>query len=304
VAGQRVLGRLSDLQTASMIKVTCNKPHERMKKIDNVRRSVGLDRDPTASSFGVESGERMAQIGGRILACPPLRYGGQQRSAQVQPRSGAWNMKGKFLHSPSQLGSWVVLNFCGPRVTEPLQRFIGTLVRMAEGMRLRVTQPRPPVYNARPGQAERIMQQAVREAKSPLQLIFCVKPDTCSQLYREIKIASDTVLGVPSQCVLQKHVFKSQPTTCANVCLKINTKLGGRNVVVDRDLPLVSDRPTMILGADVTHPSVMDTTSPSIAAVRGWVTWVGLFGCLQPPPPPIYFPTSFLACLQYVCYHV
>lgn len=47
--------------------------------------------------------------------------------------------------------------------------------------------------------------------------------------------------------------------------------MGGRNtVLVDAlscRIPLVSDIPTIIFGADVTHPENGEETSPSIAAV-------------------------------------
>lgn len=101
-----------------------------------------------------------------------------------------------------------------------------------------------------------------------------------------------------SQCCLTKHVFKANKQQyLANVALKINVKVyhctptvlifyintrlvsysfpsfqvGGRNtVLVDalaRRIPLVSDRPTIIFGADVTHPHPGEDSSPSIAAV-------------------------------------
>lgn len=61
----------------------------------------------------------------------------------------------------------------------------------------------------------------------------------------------------------------------ANVALKINVKVGGRNTVlvdaISRRIPLVSDRPTIIFGADVTHPHPGEDSSPSIAAV-GWLS--------------------------------
>jgi eukaryotic translation initiation factor 2C len=47
--------------------------------------------------------------------------------------------------------------------------------------------------------------------------------------------------------------------------------VGGRNTVLvdalSRRIPLVSDRPTIIFGADVTHPHPGEDSSPSIAAV-------------------------------------
>jgi eukaryotic translation initiation factor 2C len=49
-------------------------------------------------------------------------------------------------------------------------------------------------------------------------------------------------------------------------------QVGGRNTVLvdalSRRIPLVSDIPTIIFGADVTHPHPGEDTSPSIAAVK------------------------------------
>jgi eukaryotic translation initiation factor 2C len=63
----------------------------------------------------------------------------------------------------------------------------------------------------------------------------------------------------------------------ANVALKINVKVGGRNTVLvdalSRRIPLVSDRPTIIFGADVTHPHPGEDSSPSIAAVVASQDW-------------------------------
>lgn len=45
-------------------------------------------------------------------------------------------------------------------------------------------------------------------------------------------------------------------------------------------IPLVSDIPTIIFGADVTHPETGEDSSPSIAAVRlsiSMVTWPSFF---------------------------
>lgn len=65
------------------------------------------------------------------------------------------------------------------------------------------------------------------------QLILCVKPDDRGFHYAAIKRASDLKLGVPSQCVLQKHVNKAQAQYCSNLSLKINAKIGGRWLVLD-----------------------------------------------------------------------
>jgi hypothetical protein len=50
------------------------------------------------------------------------------------------------------------------------------------------------------------------------------------------------------------------------LCLQV----GGRNTVLERarnGIPFVSDAPTIIFGADVTHPAAGEDSSASIAAV-------------------------------------
>lgn len=51
---------------------------------------------------------------------------------------------------------------------------------------------------------------------------------------------------------------------------------GGRNTAlidaVQRRIPLLTDYPTIIFGADVTHPAPGEDTSPSIAAVINFLT--------------------------------
>ena len=88
----------------------------------------------------------------------------------------------------------------------------------------------------------------------------------------ELKRICETELGIVSQCCLTKHVFKMSKQYFANVALKINVKVGGRNTVLvdalSRRIPLVSDLPTIIFGADVTHPHPGEDSSPSIAAVH------------------------------------
>ncbi|KAG5456834.1 MAG: ribonuclease H-like domain-containing protein, partial [Olpidium bornovanus] len=63
---------------------------------------------------------------------------------------------------------------------------------------------------------------------------------------------------------------------CANVCLKINVKIGGTNVILTpQDLPFFAELPTMVMGMDVAHPAPGDTTRPSIASVVGSVDKMG-----------------------------
>jgi eukaryotic translation initiation factor 2C len=53
--------------------------------------------------------------------------------------------------------------------------------------------------------------------------------------------------------------------------LIVVVRVGGRNNVlsdaISRKIELVTDEPTIIFGADVTHPHLGEDTNPSIAAL-------------------------------------
>lgn len=89
-----------------------------------------------------------------------------------------------------------------------------------------------------------------------------------------IKTICETELGIVSQCCNPKQAQKLNKQYLENLSLKINVKVGGRNTVLNdailRRIPLVSDRPTIIIGADVTHPQAGEDSSPSIAAVSSF----------------------------------
>ena len=97
---------------------------------------------------------------------------------------------------------------------------------------------------------------------------MAVLPEKSKDLYSEIKRVGDNVLGIATQCVQSKLVQQAKPQVCANISLKINSKLGGVNHVIDpSELSPVFREPVIIFGADVTHPSPTENGIPSIAAV-------------------------------------
>ena len=112
--------------------------------------------------------------------------------------------------------------------------------------------------------------KAGNAAKAKPQLILCILPNTGIPLYAEIKRVSDTVIGVATQCIQGRHMHAAKKQYCANVCLKMNVKLGGMNSFIDPSLvPFITQRPSILMGASVTHPAPGDQNSgrPSIAAV-------------------------------------
>jgi len=82
---------------------------------------------------------------------------------------------------------------------------------------------------------------------------MAVLPEKSKDLYSEIKRVGDNVIGIPTQCVQSKLVKQAKPQLCANISLKINSKLGGINHVIDPSKKSPVFREPVIFGADVTH---------------------------------------------------
>ncbi|XP_043809691.1 protein argonaute 1-like isoform X2 [Manihot esculenta] len=97
-------------------------------------------------------------------------------------------------------------------------------------------EPVLPPISGRPEQVEKVLKTRYHDAMTKL------------QPQGDLKRICETDLGLVSQCCLTKHVFRMSKQYLANVALKINVKVGGRNTVlvdaISRRIPLVSDRPT------------------------------------------------------------
>ncbi|KAI6178463.1 Piwi domain protein [Aphelenchoides besseyi] len=77
-----------------------------------------------------------------------------------------------------------------------------------------------------------------------------------------------------SQCVLFHYVERPTAASCANIVLKINTKLGGVNSCLVADevsTRYLVNRPVFVLGIDVTHSTQIEKRAgmPSVASVVG-----------------------------------
>ncbi|ETP34645.1 hypothetical protein F442_17057 [Phytophthora nicotianae P10297] len=82
-------------------------------------------------------------------------------------------------------------------------------------------------------------------------------------------IAKAGIVGrYPSQCVTAAVLGRAKVQVLANLCLKINAKLGGCNAIsLEGILPLVHDAPTILIGADVCYPKMEKNSRQSISSV-------------------------------------
>ncbi|AQK67370.1 argonaute1d [Zea mays] len=258
VEGQRYSKRLNQSQIRALLEETCQRPHDRERDIIQMMNHNSYHEDPYAKEFGIKISERLASIEARILPAPRLKYNETGREKDCLPRVGQWNMMNKDF------------------ALEPIL---------------------PPIY-AHPDKVERALKARFHDAMNLLGpqrreqldlLLIGILPDNNGSLYGDLKRICEIDLGLVSQCCCAKQVFKMNKQILANLALKINVKagfstdhyaflfVGGRNTVladaVSRRIPLVTDRPTIIFGADVTHPHPGEDSSPSIAAVVASQDW-------------------------------
>ncbi|KAM3223197.1 hypothetical protein ACQJBY_056880 [Aegilops geniculata] len=285
VEGQRYSKRLNQNQIRALLDETCQYPRDRERDISQMVKHNAYQEDPYAKEFGIKISDRLASVDARILPAPRLKYNETGREKDCIPRVGQWNMMNKKMVNGGKVRSWMCVNFAR-NVPDKLARdFCHQLAQMCQdsGMDFALEPVLPPM-SARPDQVERALKARYHEAmnilgpqRRELDLLIGILPDNNGSLYGDLKRVCEIDLGIVSQCCCTKQVFKLNKQIYANIALKINVKVGGRNTVLvdalSRRIPLVTDRPTIIFGADVTHPHPGEDSSPSIAAVVASQDW-------------------------------
>ncbi|KAL3613183.1 Protein argonaute 10 [Castilleja foliolosa] len=283
VEGQRYTKGLSERQITSFLKLTCQRPRDRENDILRTVQNNAYDQDPYAKEFGINISEKMASVEARVLPAPWLKYHETGKEKDCLPQVGQWNMMNKKMINGMTVSRWACINFSRSVQDSVARGFCNELAQMCQvsGMEFN-PEPAIAIYNARPDQVEKALKHVYhacmnKQKGKELELLLAILPDNNGSLYGDLKRICETDLGIISQCCLTKYVFKIRNQYLANVSLKINVKMGGRNTVLLDALsyktPLVSDIPTIIFGADVTHPENGEETSPSIAAVVASQDW-------------------------------
>jgi hypothetical protein len=290
IPGQRFVRKLNEQQTAQMIRLACQAPDKRAEKISSAIAELGLIQKSSGGkdyleSYGFKINDQMMCVTARVLDPPTIQYHPSSKEPIIIPKEGAWNLRDKKVVQPAILHSWAVVSFVSPKdmSQQKVEIFLRELISTCCDTGLNITNPYPPLFfgdhmvNVE-GTLRKAWQAAGDRVNLFPQLIFCILPSTNVLLYAEIKRVSDTILGIPTQCVQMKHVFQPKKQYCANVCLKINAKLGGVNsfvaknpsVLGDEGLPWIFEVPSIVFGADMMHPSHGESKSTgSICALVG-----------------------------------
>ena len=281
--------KLPDDAIAKMIRATAVKPEDRQKKIiDGLKKNNGMYRDdPYAREFGINVAGEMAKLTGRVLDAPIIEYHGGKEAKISKTTPGKWFQDKQQYVSAASFTNWCVVDLAGLSENNYKDVIMGfSSVGKEVGMNisknkadiLRITGTMKEA-DENVGSMEEKLKQAVKHYEQngkKLELILFIFPFKAGFLYDKIKQLCDMKYSIVTQCCLKGTIFKNDvinKQVLGNICLKINSKLGGINhILASKSRPAVLKKPVMVMGADVTHPGEESRGSkPSIAAIVGSV---------------------------------
>ncbi|KAF9555709.1 argonaute-like protein [Agrocybe pediades] len=292
--GNPYRGKLNDKETAQMIRYACNPPKVNADDIMNRGfPAMGLvpSSGPTPlNGFNITIDPNMAVVPGRELPPPGLTY----KAGQARAQNGSWNIMNVKFHRPAAVASWWVLvvrdgqNMIQGPTDENLSGLVtgfGNKLR-ACGLAMPAGLPKllppaalpPPANDPERLHAIDVLRtsfkrglQDTRGQKPSFVLVLLENRDNF--IYPGIKRIGDVELGIQTIHMQLSKVIRQDPRKqdqyFSNVALKVNTKLGGINHLLDaRSMQWLTKQPTMMVGIDVTHPGPGSREgTPSIAAV-------------------------------------
>ncbi|KAH6899208.1 eukaryotic translation initiation factor 2C [Coprinopsis sp. MPI-PUGE-AT-0042] len=258
-------------------------PSDRFAAIRDGVKMLGHTQSEYVKAFGMKIEENsMLRVMARRLNALKLLHGARSRVANAAPINGSWNMADKTVHQPCRpLKHWIAIIF-EPKFTDAnYNDSIRDL--MAEAKKLGMTIEAPPARKRANsggdilGQLRTTVVEYAKANKTGPQMLFVIIPDGSDQLRIQVKwfgtfttAAANGPPGVATQCVKAFKCRGARPQYWANVLIQMNAKLGGINFIPDpsQDASLADlQRPTIVMGADVAHPSPGPDGPPSFAAL-------------------------------------
>lgn len=283
--GQKFLGKLSDDQTARIMKMGSQGPKERRSIINGVINGpVGPTSGNQAEEFKLQVSREMTRLNGRVLWPPRLKLGDGGLVRDVFPTriDRQWNFLGGHVVEGTRIERWALISFGGtPDQKSNIPKFINQLHLRCKQLGIflndstTITPQFEPIHVLN---NVTLLENKLSKISNNMQLLVCLM-EKKHKGYADFKRIAETRVGVLTQCCLYSNLEKLNSQFLSNLALKINAKVGGSTVTLFNSLPsqiprlLRSDEPIIFMGADVTHPHPLDDYSPSVAAVVGSINW-------------------------------
>ncbi|KAL9596726.1 MAG: hypothetical protein Q9219_005601 [cf. Caloplaca sp. 3 TL-2023] len=238
-------------------------------------------------AFDINVTPKLITVPGRVLATPDVKYSGSQI---VKPRSGSWNMQSKQFVTKADLPRWTYLRVSFEGVPSPWQsdnhfhKSMDDFQTELKGLGMGMTDNymKGIHISVDPQNLESEIDTAIhkfaKNEKRPTLILVVVPEPAMTPVYNRVKSACDIKEGMLNVCVLDRKFKNANNQYFANVGLKFNLKLGGRNHSLDpAKMGILREKKTMVVGIDVTHPAPgSSSNAPSVAGiVASTDEWLG-----------------------------
>ncbi|KAG8963838.1 hypothetical protein FRC03_002522 [Tulasnella sp. 419] len=272
VRGQLMRKQVPQDLTSQVVEFSTMRPQARLQSIMNGLQVMNYGNSAYLQDFGINVETNPMTFNARVLPVPTLQYAG----SDIRPEDGQWNMRNRKLYKPATIKGVMVLIYDQRFNDAHAANMMAGLADAARSMGMSGMPNTAPMTRLNPqGNYHQHFVNAATNHKQKIgympNLVIVVLPDQNTEIYNSVKHIGDIRVGVATQCIqASKCPREPKPQFFANVCLKINVKLGGINVVPKGpSVEFLNDpnNPTIVVGADVMHPGPGTMDKPSFAAV-------------------------------------
>jgi eukaryotic translation initiation factor 2C len=277
--GQFIRKQMPPDKINSILEFSTMRPRERFASIREGLSVLQYGQSEYVRQFGMTVSDDLMNFNARVLKPLTLKYNPASRQPDVTPRDGAWNLIDKLLYKPVSIENWIVVIYESQRHfnQRAADKMITDLVRGCEAVGISINRrPARVRWESGQGNIGRQLRDACEECQrstnSLPKLIVVVLPEGGNDIYTSVKHFGDVSQGIATQCMKSSKCLSARPTYYANITLKINVKLGGINAIpAPRDAAFLTDpaNPTMVMGADITHPPPGNRGRPSFTSLVG-----------------------------------
>ncbi|KAG5862205.1 Protein argonaute-2, partial [Gonioctena quinquepunctata] len=252
--------KMTENQTSTMIKYSATSTNIRKDKIMTALNQAKHNQSHTVREFGFSIANEFEKLDARILQPPDLSY---NNNRVITPTKGVWRGE-KFIQGMT-INKWTIAfaDRRGPR-PDDLNKLADMIFRTSESCGMQITTRAEQPFASMGNLADSIRSYFQKQLSKQYDVIFVVVPNSGPQ-YSFVKTAAEINTGCLTQCIKMRTLGKLNPQTITNILLKVNAKLNGTNHFLTTRPPIMN-RPCMIMGADVTHPSPDSRDIPSVAA--------------------------------------
>ncbi|KAH7318887.1 argonaute-like protein [Rhizoctonia solani] len=276
VPGQSYRRNIPPHLLAECLAFTRKVPQDRLNSIVASDDVLNHDTSDYMQSFGMTIDSTPKKCLARTLKAPLLDFG---ENMTHRPENGAWNFKGRKFYKAAQVPGWAMVVYDTRGCKEGVVRqAISHLVSQAARMGIHMDENPPILFP--PARAQDVAQhlqsagqQVYQRYHAPPALLVVVLPSNGADLYQAVKYFGIVARGVATQCLTGNTLRSQGEQYWVNVCLKINTKLGGvnskLNVFDGASWMFDPECPVMIIASRITHPAPGAAGRPSFVGVVG-----------------------------------